>query len=478
MTWHCFPTTATKLIIVIHGYNPSSNANPFASTPEFVNLDNNLAYETSGTDWQVVQYNWASDSDTGPDISLDVAVYATYAAEIGHQHGQHLGQLLSVLYPNLQEVQFIAHSDGAWVARGAARNLLADEPGVKVEVTLLDPFMPNTIPLISSVLGDSIMDALPTIPGNSTLYLLENYYADDQLDDLAFGTQDTFTWRSSDIGNCRIDWSPNGGSSYYYQTHPGPIQWYSDTIYQSVYPGTPVASLQPFDLSHVGWRRSLFNNEPLIVTPPPSTLALSTGAALSLSASASTRDRTAFPSSSLSPSISYQWYKASGATWLALSGQTQPTFGIASVQTSDAGQYLVTASNTAGTSQATVTVTVSNPAATPFAAWALANNLTLSAPTDNPTHDGIPNLIKYAVGLDPNKHEVSPATLSMDSANLYLTYDKARSELGYSVQTSTDLQTWTTAGVNQGGVGPIVTASVPIGPGGRRFLRLGVTLSP
>jgi hypothetical protein len=470
-----FPSTATKLIILIHGWNPSSNADPFSSTQEFVNLYNNLVSQTTGTDWSVVKYNWAIDSDTGP-ADIDAAVNATYAAEIGHQHGQHLGQLLSVLYPNLQEVQFIAHSDGAWVARGAARNLLADEPNVKVEVTLLDPFMPNTVPLISSVLGDSIMDQLPSIPGNANLYILENYFADDQLVDGAFGTQDVFTWRATDIGGERIDWSPNGGSSYYYQTHAGPIQWYSDTIYQFVFPGS-LASLQPFDLSHLGWRRSLFNNEPIIITQPPSTQAVATGSSLSLSASASTRDRTAFPSDSISPAILFQWYKSSGSTWVALSGQTQSNLTISSAQPTDAGQYLVLAYNSAGSAGDTATVTVTT-AVTSFATWVAANNLTQSAPTDDPAHDGIPNLIKYAVNLDPNKHEASPVQLSMDSTNLYLTYTKARSELGYSVQTSTDLQTWTTAGVNQGGPGPTVIASVPIGTNGRRFLRLSVTMPP
>ena len=472
-----FPATTTKLIILIHGYNPTSEPDPFSSTsstPQFFSLYNNLVAQTTRTDWNVIEYNWAIDSDTGP-ADLDAAVNATYAAEIGHQHGQHLGQLLSVLYPNLQEVQFIAHSDGAWVARGAARNLLADNPNVDVQVTLLAPFMPNSIPLISSVLGISIMDQLPTIPGGSNLYLLENYVCDDIIAETP-GTEPSFSWRTNDIGFYLVDWSPDGGPDYY-SSHEGPIQWYSDTAYQFANPNTPLASLQPFDLSHYGWRRSLFNNEPIITTPPPTTQAVATGSSISLSAGASTRDRMAFPSDSISPTILFQWYKSSGSTWVALSGQTQSNLTISSAQPTDAGQYLVLAYSSAGSAEATVTVTVT-AAVTSFATWVVANNLTQSAPTDDPAHDGIPNLLKYALNLDPNKHDVSPVQLSMDSTNLYLTYTKARSGLGYSVQTSTDLQTWTTAGVNQGGPGPIVTASVPIGLIGKRFLRLIVTLPP
>ena len=89
----------------------------------------------------------------------------TEAAENGHQHGQHLGDALYDRNPNITHVQLIAHSAGSWIARGTARNLLDLNPNIRVEFTLLDPFMPNATGTDSS-LGTSVMSDLIEILGN------------------------------------------------------------------------------------------------------------------------------------------------------------------------------------------------------------------------------------------------------------------------------------------------------------------------
>ena len=63
---------------------------------------------------------------------------------------------------------------------------------------------------------------------------------------------------------------------------------------------------------------------------------------------------------------------------------------------------------------------------------------------------------------------------SPDWMHLTLTYNKLRTDLSYEVEWSPDGKTWSTIGVDQGGPGPLVTASVPIN-GGAKMLRLHVT---
>lgn len=102
-----------------------------------------------------------------------------------------------------------------------------------------------------------------------------------------------------------------------------------------------------------------------------------------------------------------------------------------------------------------------------------------------PMGDGIPNLVKFATGMDPTKPRKSPGLLSTDAGNLYLTYTPSAEAVAdgvmFTVETSDTLGagSWTSIGVSQGeigGGGSPVTASVPLSPGTKRFLRLRITL--
>lgn len=100
-----------------------------------------------------------------------------------------------------------------------------------------------------------------------------------------------------------------------------------------------------------------------------------------------------------------------------------------------------------------------------------------AADTFDDDRDGISLLMEYALATSPNKPSSArlPAPY-VEEGRLNLTYYRARSDLIYSTETSTDLITWTTAGVTQEyeTLGLYITASIPLGSAKTRFLRLVV----
>ncbi|MCX6937129.1 MAG: peptidylprolyl isomerase [Verrucomicrobia bacterium] len=114
-----------------------------------------------------------------------------------------------------------------------------------------------------------------------------------------------------------------------------------------------------------------------------------------------------------------------------------------------------------------------------------ADTGTAADPAD-PDSDGVPNLLEYALGTDPNSAASnalpSVSRLTTPSALLTLTYKRAASDLAYVVQTTTNLadsSSWTAVGVDQGipaGDGTTI-ATIPYTTG-LRFLRLHVSITP
>ena len=217
-------TPQKNLIILIHGWNPTDDKNPFSS-PTWSNLVENLK-KVVGPEWGIVEYNWAADAATGPAPSAAHIVDSVLGAEtivcenetqitnadglgngckaaaVGHLHGYKLGELLCTICPKngVRRVHFIAHSAGTWVARNAARALLAKTANIQVQVTLLDPFMPKESQQPGAVLGTSnVSDLAKDSNGNpwpqGKLYLLENYFVKE--DATGCGTEQMFAWRRS-----------------------------------------------------------------------------------------------------------------------------------------------------------------------------------------------------------------------------------------------------------------------------------------
>lgn len=122
------------------------------------------------------------------------------------------------------------------------------------------------------------------------------------------------------------------------------------------------------------------------------------------------------------------------------------------------------------------------PSSSPYDAWKLARGLSAALPDDSDDDgDGLTLLMEYALDLDPMQaSQVGAPQLVKQPDRLELTYRRARSELTYEVETSTELTTWTTAGVAQAHVinGEFITASAPLDSAGKRFLRLVVRVAP
>ncbi|MCE5249919.1 hypothetical protein LLG96_06835 [bacterium] len=226
-------SSVRKLIVLIHGWNPDELQNPYEGYgwPALVAaLD---AWVNAHPDWNVLAYNWAEDAATGPILDLSGGINilgnairnGTQAAEISHQHGQHLGPLIKNRLPNLEQIQFIAHSAGTWNARASAIYLSQNYSSIRIQVTLLDPYIPGEAPDADS---DCTIDKINALATLQHVYLLENYfYANDVV-----GTESSFGWRPEDI-NRKL------GSSFLPNpfNHMAPLAWYSGTITENAADG-------------------------------------------------------------------------------------------------------------------------------------------------------------------------------------------------------------------------------------------------
>ena len=114
----------------------------------------------------------------------------------------------------------------------------------------------------------------------------------------------------------------------------------------------------------------------------------------------------------------------------------------------------------------------------PVTTWLLANGFIADTNLQSdPNGDGVSLLMAYALNLDPNLNLSGSVPKPVIAANqMSLTFYGGNADVTYAVETSTDLQNWSTDGV---------TVSVPDGDnvrtatvnktGPRRYLRLGVS---
>jgi hypothetical protein len=184
-------------------------------------------------------------------------------------------------------------------------------------------------------------------------------------------------------------------------------------------------------------------------------------------------------------SVSMPWSASATQAWLSLSatngtlaasGSTTVTASInTNANALASGTYTdtVTFTNLAtGDSQTEPVSLTVNP--TPYAVWksevftaAQLADPAISGDTADPAGDGIPNLMKYALALDPFMNGIGglPAgsiatTGSGDYLTLTYTQVISATDITYNVQVSTDLQTWNS------GPGYTATAGTTTNPGG------------
>lgn len=147
------------------------------------------------------------------------------------------------------------------------------------------------------------------------------------------------------------------------------------------------------------------------------------------------------------------------------------------------------ATNANGSGASTLTLTVTGATLSPIQDWALLNfgdsDLTgLRAPDADFDGDGLSNLLEYAIASNPTvATPASAIATALVDSKLQLTFLRARAELTYVVEGSSDLAnpaSWQVIATNPGAVSdttPVTvedTDSVPAAP--KRFLRLRVTL--
>lgn len=132
----------------------------------------------------------------------------------------------------------------------------------------------------------------------------------------------------------------------------------------------------------------------------------------------------------------------------------------------------------------TWTLTLSNQLPPDLPAWRSA----YGADTGNPANDGLKNLVKYALGLDPSKRALPaqhPAgSVTLDSGSRYLTLTvprrNKRSDVSYVVEFSSDLSAWNSGAghsvtLQDADTQLVVRDATPMTAAARRFARLKVT---
>ncbi len=120
--------------------------------------------------------------------------------------------------------------------------------------------------------------------------------------------------------------------------------------------------------------------------------------------------------------------------------------------------------------------------ATSYARWTTTHAVP-AQPTADTDQDGQPNLVEYALGLDPARPDSSPMPLTTDGRWLYFTYTltDAATDATCFVEWSDTLApgSWSTAGVDEhitsdNGTRRTIRAVIPAGSGGQRFVHLKV----
>ena len=177
--------------------------------------------------------------------------------------------------------------------------------------------------------------------------------------------------------------------------------------------------------------------------------------------------------------VSYQWWRGAEP----IIGATDASFTIAAPSVADSGMTLrVTVAGADGMIESSpVHLTVNPVSAQTFASWALSiPDAMQRGALDCPAGDGVPNLVKYALGLPaaaPAAAEQLPR-MRLDGENRWYGYTRAKTASGVLVtpETSTDLATWTaaTGAAKTGDANGIETWEIPVAGGARGFARLAV----
>lgn len=199
------------------------------------------------------------------------------------------------------------------------------------------------------------------------------------------------------------------------------------------------------------------------------------------------------------PALSYQWQRQAAGTigfvdladGGAYTGATTASLSVSYVSGAMSGdQFRCVASNSVIPDAISNAVTLTVVSSINFHSWQSdkfssgeLTDLNVSGPNAVFSADGLPNLVKYALGLDPRIPAASdlPEVKSIGSDWTY-TYTRPadRSDLTYAVEVSTNLVTWTTVGVTHEMIAATNGSETwrarhPISPASNLFFRLKVS---
>jgi hypothetical protein len=112
-----------------------------------------------------------------------------------------------------------------------------------------------------------------------------------------------------------------------------------------------------------------------------------------------------------------------------------------------------------------------------YSAWAIDNNIPYEPASGDFDHDGLSNLVEYALGLDPTSSSVPAGTFD---GNL-LSFTKgaeayANGDVTYEIEQSTDLSEWIVV-VPNNHLSPTISRTLPSGQP-KEFARLKITQIP
>ena len=323
------------------------------------------------------------------------------------------------------------------------------------------------------------LNSVSSNPGKQSTSLVNALFMVDALGNLADTEFNTCTWW--DLRNGSLTNANNNALLYGWRQ-------YGDYGLLSVgdYPGTPANTLYPTYYAAklmTNWGRG----GDMVVSATSNYALLSIYAARLENGNLSLLVINKDPSASLAAQVGLNSFTPGSAIATTYSYGEQNDLSNSDITTGTAGVSGSTFSYTFPAYSMTVAVVKSQ-----FEAWREQNftaaqlaNWSLSGDNGDPDGDGIPNLTKYALGLNPN----APATAGLPVAGkvavngksyltLSFTDQNALTDITYNVQVSSDLQNWQSGAVriDDGTTSTAVYRdSTAIGDAQRHFMRLSIT---
>jgi hypothetical protein len=180
--------------------------------------------------------------------------------------------------------------------------------------------------------------------------------------------------------------------------------------------------------------------------------------------------------------LTYQWYSGdSGVVTSPIPGAVASTYTTPAL--SATATYWVRVGNGVGHENSnTATLTV-YAIATPLQIWRQTHfgtydNAGDGADLNDFEHDGIPNLLEFAFGLDPkqnNAGQIPQAQRSGDNFMITFTQPATASGITYGAEWSTTLVPGSWTSISNSSVPPQHTFSVPMGSKTKLYMRLKVS---